>query len=61
MTHRSWRALGLGAAVAVAAGVVGLAQPSSNQTGGGGESSGPPSSETPPGVPVIPVPPEASL
>jgi len=53
-----WRALWLGAALATAAGVAVLAQPSSNQTGGGGESSGPPSSETPPGVPVIPVPPE---
>ena len=57
MTRRSWRALGLGAALAVAAGVVGLAQPSSNQAGGGSEA-GPPASETPPGVPVIQAPPE---
>jgi hypothetical protein len=60
MRPRGWRVLWLGAALATAAGVAVLAQPSSNQTGGGGESSGPPSSETPPGVPVIPVPPEAS-
>jgi hypothetical protein len=56
MTRRGWRALGLGAALAVAAGVVGLAQPSSNQAGGG--DAGPASSEAPPGVPVIQAPPE---
>jgi hypothetical protein len=60
MRPRSWQALWLGAALATAASVAVVAQPSSNQTGDGGESSGPPSSETPPGVPVIPVPPEAS-
>jgi hypothetical protein len=67
MSIRRWRTLGLGAALALAAGVAVLAQPSSNQTGGGsgsggggggGESSGPPASETPPGVPVIQAPPE---
>ena len=64
MRVRRWRTLGLGAALALAAGVAVLAQPSSNQTGGGGsgagggESSGPPASETPPGVPVIQAPPE---
>jgi hypothetical protein len=55
MTRRSWRALGLGAALAVAAGVVGLAQPSSNQAG---DDSGASSSEGPPGVPVIQAPPD---
>jgi hypothetical protein len=60
MKPRGWRALWLGAALATAAGVAVLAQPPSNQTGGGGDASGAPSSEAPPGVPVIPVPPEAS-
>jgi hypothetical protein len=56
MTRRGWRAFGLGAALAVAAGVVGVVQPSSNQTGGG--DAGPASSEAPPGVPVIQAPPD---
>lgn len=59
MTRRGWRALWLGSALAVAAGVVGLAQPSSNQAGGGDAGGGPASSEAPPGVPVIQAPPEA--
>ena len=61
MTRNGWSALGLGAAIAIAAGVVVVAQPSTNQTSGGGaggETSGPPSSETPPGVPIIQPPPE---
>jgi hypothetical protein len=57
MTRKTWQALALGAAIAAAAGVVGLAEPSSNQTSGG-EPSAPPASETPPGVPVIQAPPE---
>jgi hypothetical protein len=60
MTRRGWRALGLGAAAAVAAGAAVLAQPSSNQAGSGSESAGPPASETPPGVPVIQAPPETA-
>ena len=56
MTRRGWRALGLGAGLAIAAGVVGQAQPSSNQAGGG--DTGPASSEAPPGVPVIQAPPD---
>jgi hypothetical protein len=61
MTRNGWSALALGAAIAIAAGVVVIAQPSANQTGAssnGGETSGPPPSETPPGVPVIQPPPE---
>jgi len=60
MTGRGWRVLGLGAAIAVLAAVVVVAQPSGNQTGAGGETSAPPPSETPPGVPVISPPPETT-
>ena len=58
MRRGGWLALCLGAAIAVAAGLAVVAQPS-NQTGGG-ETAGPPPSETPPGVPVIQPPPEAA-
>jgi hypothetical protein len=57
VTRRGWQALVLGAALAAAAGVAVVAQPSGNQTSGG-EPSGPPPSETPPGVTVIQPPPE---
>jgi hypothetical protein len=61
MTRKGWPALALGAAIAIAASVAVLAQPSSNQTSGGsGEASAPPASETPPGVPVIQPPPETA-
>jgi hypothetical protein len=59
MTRRGWRALGLGAVLAVAAGVVGLAQPSSNQTGGD-DAGAASSTEGPPGVPVIQAPPDTA-
>jgi len=54
----SW-AIGLlgGAAIAVAAGLAVVAQPSGNQTSGSGDSS---SSAGPPGVPVIQAPPEVT-
>lgn len=60
MTRRGWQALGLGAALAAAAGLAVFAQPAGNQTTGGGEAATPPASETPPGVTVIQAPPENS-